>query len=197
MRSSITLKLFLAILATCIAVALAMGMAVRYSFDSGFDDYIRERENQRLESLALALAADYVEAGGWNFLADGGDRWGRSLRLSRYARPGDRGHDHDGGPPPGPPPRVTLLDAEGGWLAGPRVRPGAELIRHPVTVEGRSVGWLLSPPPMPMVVNDEIDRRFQSRQLRATWVIVGLSVLLADLVSLLLARLVLVPVRPV
>lgn len=195
MRSSITLKLFLAILATCIAVALAMGMAVRYSFDSGFDDYIRERENQRLESLALALAADYVEAGGWNFLADGGDRWGRSLRLSRYARPGDRGHDHDGGPPPGPPPRVTLLDAEGGWLAGPRVRPGAELIRHPVTVEGRSVGWLLSPPPMPMVVNDEIDRRFQSRQLRATWVIVGLSVLLAALVSLLLARLLLVPVR--
>ncbi len=202
MRSSITFKLFLAILATCIVVALAMGMAVRYSFDSGFDDYIRERENQRLDSLAQALAVDYAEAGGWGFLAGSGDRWGRSLRLSRYGRPGgeheherDRERDRDGGPPPGPPLRVTLLDADGGWLAGPRVRPGAELMRHPVTVEGRSVGWLLSPAPMPMVVNDEIDRRFQARQLRATWVIVGLSVLLAALVSLLLARLLLVPVR--
>ncbi len=196
MRSSITLKLFLAILATCIVVALAMGMAVRYSFDSGFDDYIRERENQRLDSLALTLAADYVETGGWGFLAGRGDRWERSLRLSRYARPGDRDRDRDRrGAPPGPPPRVTLVDAEGGWLAGPRVRPGAERIRHPVTVDGRSVGWLLSPPPRPMAVNDEIDQRFQSRQLRATWVIVGLSVLLAALVSLLLARLLLVPVR--
>lgn len=194
MRSSITLKLFLAILATCIVVALAMGMAVRYSFDSGFDDYIRERENQRLDSLALTLAADYVETGGWGFLAGRGDRWERSLRLSRYARPGDRDRDRRGAPP-GPPPRVTLVDAEGGWLAGPRVRPGAELIRHPVTVDGRSVGWLLSPPPRLMAVNDEIDQRFQSRQLRATWVIVGLSVLLAALVSLLLARLLLVPVR--
>ncbi len=194
MRSSITLKLFLAILATCIVVALAMGMAVRYSFDSGFDDYIRERENQRLDSLALTLAADYVETGGWGFLAGRGDRWERSLRLSRYARPGDRDRDRRGAPP-GPPPRVTLVDAEGGWLAGPRVRPGAERIRHPVTVDGRSVGWLLSPPPRLMAVNDEIDQRFQSRQLRATWVIVGLSVLLAALVSLLLARLLLVPVR--
>ncbi|MGA0583855.1 MAG: two-component sensor histidine kinase, partial [Castellaniella sp.] len=75
MRSSITFKLFLAILATCIVVALAMGTAVRYSFDSGFDDYIRERENQRLDSLALTLAADYVETGGWSFLAGRGDRW--------------------------------------------------------------------------------------------------------------------------
>ncbi len=193
MRSSITFKLFLAILATCIVVALAMGMAVRYSFDSGFDNYIRERENQRLDSLAQALATDYAEAGSWSFLGEGGERWWRSLRLSRYARPGD--HDRDGGPPPGPPPRVTLLDADGGWLAGPRVRPGAELRRHSVTVDGRAVGWLLSPPPMPMVLNDEIDRQFQSRQLRATWVIVGLSVLLAALVSLLLARLLLAPVR--
>lgn len=191
MRSSITFKLFLAILATCIVVALAMGMAVRYSFESGFDDYIRERESQRLDSLAQALAADYAEAGGWRFLSEGGERWWRSLRLSRYARPGDR----DRGLPPGPPPRVTLVDADGGWLAGPRVRPGTDVRRHPVVVEGRSVGWLLSPPPMPMVLDDEIDRQFQSRQLRATWVIVGLSVLLAALVSLLLARLLLVPVR--
>ncbi len=194
MRSSITLKLFLAILATCIVVALAMGMAVRYSFDSGFDDYIRERESQRLDSLAQALAAEYTEAGGWRFLAEGGDRWGRSLRLSRTARPGDSGRDRNGRPP-GPPPRVILQDADGGWLAGPHLRPGTDWTRHPVTVEGRSVGWLLSPPPMPMVLNDEVDRRFQSRQLRATWVIVGLSVLLAALVSLLLARLLLVPVR--
>ena len=122
MRSSITLKLFLAILATCIVVALAMGMAVRYSFDSGFDDYIRERENQRLDSLALTLAADYVETGGWGFLAGRGDRWERSLRLSRYARPGDRDRDPRGAPP-GPPPPVTL-GAPGGGTKNKTARSG-------------------------------------------------------------------------
>ena len=187
MRSSITFKLFLAILATCIVVALAMGAAVRYSFDSGFNDYIQEREHQRLDSLAQALAAEYAEAGGWSFLSDA-DRRERSLRLLRYTR---GGRDRNGGPSG----RVTLVDADDAWLAGPRVQPGPDWRRHPVTVAERSVGWLLSPPPVPLAISDEIDQRFQERQLRATWVIVGLSVLLAALVSLLLARLLLVPLR--
>src|SRR5690606_6022000 len=64
-----------------------------------------------------------------------------------------------------------------------------------VRVAGDTVGWLLSPARMPQAVSDAIDRRFQARQLSATWMIVGLSVLLATGVSLLLARLLLVPVR--
>ena len=191
MRSSITFKLFLAILATCIAVALAMGVAVRVSFDSGFDDYVQEREHQRLEALAQLLATDYTESGSWEFLSDRRDRWWRSLRLSRRDLPEDRGHG-------GPPLRVTLVDGQGDWLAGPRAPADTDarsLRRVPIEAQGRTVGWLLAPPLMPRVVNDDIDQRFQSRQLRATWVIVGLSVLLAALVSLLLARILLVPVR--
>ncbi|WP_323017318.1 sensor histidine kinase efflux regulator BaeS [Castellaniella sp.] len=189
MRSSITLKLFLAILATCIVVALAMGVAVRVSFDSGFDDYVQEREQQRLDTLAQLLAADYAEFGGWQFLSDRRDHWWRSLRLSRRDLSDRRGHDG------GPPLRVTLIDGQGDWLAGPRVRPAADMRRVPVVALGQTVGWLLTPPFMPRVVSDDIDEQFQSRQLRATWVIVGLSVLLAALVSLLLARILLVPVR--
>ncbi|MGB6006993.1 ATP-binding protein [Castellaniella sp.] len=191
MRSSITFKLFLAILASCIVVALAMGVAVRVSFDSGFDDYVQEREHQRLDALAQLLATDYAESGSWEFLADRHGRWWRSLRLSRRDLPEDRGHGE-------PPLRVTLVDGQGDWLAGPRVPADAGargLRRVPIVAQGRTVGWLLTPPFMPRVVNDDIDQQFQARQLRATWVIVGLSVLLAALVSLLLARILLVPVR--
>ncbi len=193
MRSSITFKLFLAILATCIVVALAMGVAVRYSFERGFGDYVQERENQRLDNLAQILANDYADNGSWEFLTTGRDRWWRSLRLSRRELPG--GHEHRG--PGSVLPRVSLVDAQGAWLAGYPLSQGASLRRHPVTVDGRTVGWLVSPPPAPLVLNDEIDQQFQSRQLRATWVIVGLSVLLAVLVSLLLARVLLAPVRRV
>ncbi|MFT0532341.1 ATP-binding protein [Castellaniella hirudinis] len=188
MRSSIAFKLFLTILASCIVVALAMGMAVRFSFDSGFDDYVEKREQQQLDTLSQLLAADYAEAGHWGFLADRRDRWWRSLRLARRDLPSERRHGE-------PPLRVTLVDQQGRWLAGPPLRPGAEVRRLPVMVDGRPVGWLLSPPFFPQVVSDDIDQQFQARQLRATWVIVGLSVLLAALVSLLLARVLLVPVR--
>ncbi|HET8596318.1 MAG TPA: ATP-binding protein [Castellaniella sp.] len=189
MRSSITFKLFLAILATCIVVALAMGVAVRVSFDSGFDDYVQEREHQRLGTLARLLATDYAESGErWGFLADRRDRWWRNLRLSRRELPDERGRGE-------PPLRVTLVDAQGAWLAGPPVPPESGARRTPIEVDGQTVGWLVTPPFVPRIVNDDVDQQFQSRQLRATWVIVGLSVLLAALVSLLLARILLVPVR--
>lgn len=188
MRSSIAFKLFLAILASCILVALAMGVAVRVSFDSGFDNYVQEREQQRLDALAQLLAADYTEVGNWAFLSDHRGRWWRSLRMSRRDLPEDLtgGERHL---------RVTLVDQNGDWLAGPRIRANQELLRLPVVVQGRTVGWLLSPPFVPRVINDDVDRQFQAGQLRATWVIVGLSVLLAALVGLLLARALLAPVH--
>lgn len=190
MRTSITFKLFLALLATSIVVALAMGGAVRYSFDSGFDDYIQEREHQRLDDLAQALAVDYAEAGGWEFLQSDHNRWWRTLRLARREVQGSPGAD-----PRLPPFRVMLVDVDQHWLAGPRLRPGPDWRRYPVKVADRTVGWLVSPPLVPTVINDEIDREFQSRQLRATWIIVGLSVLLAALVGLWLARALLGPVK--
>uniref|UniRef100_UPI003341ADD8 ATP-binding protein n=1 Tax=Castellaniella defragrans TaxID=75697 RepID=UPI003341ADD8 len=194
MQSSITFKLFLTILASCIVVALAMGMAVRFSFQNDFVDYIHEREEQRLSNLAETLEADYARAGGWQFLANDRDSWWRSLRLS------SRSDDHDvqdsfGRRLHGAPPRVGLIDAQGDWLAGPRILANAGTRRHRLEVDGQLVGWLVTPPSPALVIDDEVDRRFQSRQLRATWVIVGLSALLAALVSLMLARVLLVPVR--
>jgi len=195
LQSSITFKLFLAILASCIIVALAMGMAVRFSFQSDFVDYIHEREEQRLSNLAEALEAEYARAGGWQFLLEDRDSWWRSLRLS------SRGVDRDDRDPfgrrghAGPPPRISLVDAQGDWLAGPRILAGAGQRRHRLEIDGRLIGWLVTPPPPAMAIDDEVDRRFQSRQLRATWVIVGLSALLAALVSLMLARVLLGPVR--
>lgn len=192
MQSGITFKLFLSILVSCIIVALAMGMAVRFSFQSDFLDYVREREAQRLATLAQALEADYVRAGSWQFLRQDRDSWWRNLRLSRQgeAADSDEGHGRHG-----PLSRISLVDAGGQRLAGARLPPDGGH-RSALKVDGRIVGWLVTPPPPALeALGDEVDRRFQSRQLRATWVIVGLSALLAALVSLMLARVLLVPVR--
>lgn len=198
MRFSISFKLFLAILGSCIVIALAMGTAVRFSFERGFISYIQEREQQRLAVLAEVLEADYLREGGWAFLRGDDKRWWRILRtLQREdARGGADGRDTRA--PIGrdaPSPRTVLLDGEGALVVGRNVPNDRDAQRYALRVGGQTVGWLVTPRPPEMIVSDAVDQRFQERQLMATWTIMGLSVLLATLVSLLLARMLLAPVR--
>lgn len=187
MRFSIFLKLLLAILVTCMVVAMAMGIAVRFSFERGFTDYIKEREAQRLETLASILEGDYEQHGGWDFLRDDTSRWWRIARSAHAAG--------SGGAPAGPMPRTVLLDERGATVVGRPLQQSHDVQRYPLKVDGRIVGWLATPKWRQMPIDDVADRRFQSQQLQATWSIVGLSVMIAALVSFLLARVLLSPVR--
>jgi len=80
LRFGVTSKLFFAILATCIAVTIAMGMAVRVSFDLGFKHYISQRETRRAEAITAILSDYYRETGHWNELRQQPRRWWRLLR---------------------------------------------------------------------------------------------------------------------
>lgn len=123
----------------------------------------------------------------------------------------DRGMDRDAPHPPGPPPAgsmpshpsgepppmprspIWLLDAERNVIVGdgPPLGPNAQW--HALHHNGQTVGWLAMPPRMR--VPEGADQAFQAQQLRATWIIAGLSVLLAALVAVLLARGLLAPMR--
>ncbi|MRS97810.1 HAMP domain-containing protein [Ralstonia pickettii] len=100
---------------------------------------------------------------------------------------------HPPGEPPTPHSPIWLLDAQRNVIIGdgPPLGPNARLqeLRH----NGQTVGWLAMPPRMR--VPEGADQAFQAQQLRATWIIAGLSVLLAALVAVLLARGLLAPMR--
>lgn len=198
-RFGVTSKLFLAILATCIVVTIAMGMAVRFSFERGFEHYMDQRETRRAEAITAILADYYREAGDWDELRHQPRRWWRLLRSipDSNPHPGDR-------PPPMPfvPPPYALLDEQGqvivsaapggGLRDGPR--SGArDSQRYPVEVDGRVVAWLSAPPLASAAT--VVDERFAAQQLKATWLISALSVLIAALVSVLLARSLIAPLR--
>lgn len=158
-----------------------MGVAVRYSFETGFDSYIQKREEQRLADLVSALENEYNESGGWQ--GQSHKRWARLLRFSDKTSNHLRSVLH-----------LTLLDANGSYIAG--YKNYANSIKTPIVkLDGTTIGWVLSSSRLPKAVNDEIDRQFQERQLTATWIIVALSLVLAILVSLLLARILVVPVK--
>src|SRR5260221_3847826 len=96
MKLGITPKLFLAILAANIAIAVAVGVAERVSFDRGFREYMREREAERLTNLADALAAAWRTEGSFEFLRDNDMLW---QRMNRGDREGAGPPDHPRGPP--------------------------------------------------------------------------------------------------
>ncbi|TDO15285.1 MULTISPECIES: ATP-binding protein [Halomonas] len=86
----------------------------------------------------------------------------------------------------------ALLDADRRHVAGPKVVSGQTESR-PVVVDGATVGWLVYRPPGR--ITDELALRFQEKQFHAAWMTALVVVVLATVVSLLLARGFLAPVR--
>lgn len=92
-------------------------------------------------------------------------------------------------PNPGPLPlarRVSLLDAQGAWLAGRRPGPDAATVRRAVEVNGRTVGYLA-------VVRDArpgdaLGYAFLQQLTSSLWQIVALAVALSAIAAMLLAR---------
>ncbi|WP_240733242.1 hypothetical protein [Kerstersia gyiorum] len=88
--------------ATCIVVILAMGAAIRYSFDAGFRSYIQQREERKREELNQALVTAYEHHGNWEFLRSNSSLW---LRLQRASSRNQMPHHERGNMPPHRPHR--------------------------------------------------------------------------------------------
>ncbi|WP_052321708.1 ATP-binding protein [Ralstonia sp. A12] len=96
-------------------------------------------------------------------------------------------------PPPMPRSPIWLLDAERHVIIGDGPPLGPTAKWHELRHNDLTIGWLAMP--ARMRVPEGADQAFLGQQLRATWIIAALSVLLAALVAVLLARALLAPMR--
>jgi two-component system sensor histidine kinase BaeS len=173
-KPGITLKLFLAILAACALAAIAMAVATRLSFQSGFLGYLDQVDGQRLDTLTARLADEYRRRGSWEFIRDDY----RQLRELAV--------------PEQPVQRLTLLDASRRTVVGnPELAEDAAV--RSVVVDDRVVGWVARSPFRRLT--GAADLSFQQEQLRAGWIIAALAVILAAVVAVILARAFLLPVK--
>jgi two-component system sensor histidine kinase BaeS len=246
MRVGITAKLFVAISAACILVAVTMGLAVRWSFEQGFIGYLQRQSQSHPTRLKQELEAAWAQHQNWDFasseatavaaipeLADAGmpprppgspgspDRHaphdgpppfrgpdGNAAQMgSPPAEPGQPGQPGEPGAPPdmrgmpgpgmGPRgnrhPPFTVYDASMRRVLHRGPPPPPDMPREPLTVNGKVIGWLALGGPE--VLFHSADRQFQAQQVRATWIIVGFAALLAACVAVVLARVLLAPVR--
>lgn len=193
-RLSLTAQLFVAVFATAMAVALAMGVAAQVNLNRDFLGYLNEQAVNRLELARVSVTAGYVENGGsWDFLRDEPTRWGPLLRprLPEAEAPAVKSSPAD---LTGATRRFTLFDANRQRIAG-FATPSDNAIEKPIVVDGLTVGWLVLTPFESVSYGAE--KRFADAQALVAWGVGGGGVLLAAAVALWASRRLLQPVRRV
>lgn len=182
-------KLFAAIFSTCMLVIITMHWGVRLSFEHGFVDYIKKGNEQRLTLLSDALADQYEQHGSWDFLRTN-DKLIFSILRSLEQNPGSVNQL----PPHGWRTQFWIIDQQYKVLSGPRQPVPPEGTRRNITTSnGKIVGWVIASPAERLTRSTDIN--FDQQQRRTSWMIVALTGLLAALVTWLLARGLLAPVK--
>ncbi|EXU75249.1 two-component system sensor histidine kinase BaeS [Erwinia mallotivora] len=189
LRIGITAKLFMAIFSTCMLVLITMHWGVRLSFEHGFIDYIKKGNEQRLIMLSDALADQYEQHGSWDFLRNN-NRLVFQILHSLEQNP----ESSNQLPPHGWRTQFWVIDQQYHVMIGPRSPVPPEGNRRNITTSnGHVVGWVIGSPPERLTRSADIN--FDQQQKRTSWIIVGLTMLLAALVTWLMSRGLLAPVK--
>ncbi|MBP2167505.1 two-component system sensor histidine kinase BaeS [Erwinia toletana] len=189
MRIGISAKLFLAIFSTCMLVLIIMHWGVRLSFEHGFIDYIKRGNEQRLALLSDALADQYEQHGSWDFLRN------NNKLVFTILRSLEQNPDASNSlPPHGWRTQFWIIDQQYRVLVGPRAPVPQEGTRRNITTSNNKVvGWVIGSPSERITRSTDIN--FDQQQRRTSWLIVGLSTLLAAAVTWLMSRGLLAPVK--
>ena len=189
MRIGITAKLFAAIFSTCMLVLITMHWGVRLSFEHGFIDYIKKGNEQRLVMLSDALSDQYEQHGNWDFL-----RHNNKLVFQILHSLEQNPDASSQLPPHGWRTQFWIIDQQFHVMIGPRGPVPPEGSRRNITTSnGRIVGWVIGSPPERLTRSADIN--FDQQQRRTSWIIVALTMLLAALVTWLMSRGLLAPVK--
>lgn len=181
--SRLGLKLFVAILSVNVAIAASVFLAVSYSIDRGFLEYLNQSQERRATLLADGLVTRWETQGDWAWLEASPDRWPYIVRF-------ELGQEHRDRPSPlGEAEDFALRDTEGDYVVPPVDGPRGSMdwrwltLYSDMTPSGQRevIGTLGFRPPQEMM--ERMESRFLERQQRN----LVLIVISLGLASLLLA----------
>lgn len=181
--SRLGLKLFVAILSVNVAIAASVFLAVTYSIDRGFLEYLNQAQERRATLLADGLITRWETQGSWEWLEQSPERWPYIVRF-------ELGQAHRDRPSPlGEAQDFALRNSDGHFVVPPvesaRGSNGWRWLTlySDVTSSGNNeaIGELGFRPPQDMM--ERMESRFLERQQRN----LVLIVVSLGLASLLLA----------
>jgi two-component system sensor histidine kinase BaeS len=222
MKLGVTHKLFLAILAASGLAVICSALIMQWRLNRGFHNYLNSIEKAGISRLAATLEKSYGTEQGWGSLAKDHEHW-RQLVVSSFPMPPleeippgermpppagmtpgtpeehadqNRAHPHGLLPPPMAhrfDQRLYLLDADKRVVVSRVMAPDASSAT-PLRYRGAVVGYL-GIMPRTRQFADEPQRRFIKDQEQALTLTAGVVVLLAAILSLLMARRLVRPLR--
>lgn len=192
MKVGVRAKLFLFVLLACAAVVVVQAIAMRLVMERGFLGYLNQQSRTRMEEIVPRLEQAYATRGSWDFLRSDLREWMNLVLPFLQETGGDAASRLVAPDQAGALARVGLLDAQMHRVVGnPDVN--ADSIRVPIMVGGRIVGWVAMVPFDAVLPKN--DKRFLEHQFTAL-TLVGLgSLLVAAMLTLVLARALLRRVR--
>ncbi|MYM69314.1 HAMP domain-containing protein [Pseudoduganella sp. FT55W] len=194
-KIGITARLFLSLLIVSMLTAVGVGLGTRWSFKRGFQGYLNEVEARRMEAMAFEFSRAYQEHGNWDFIRNNREAWERytgAIGRERATSPRPGGDSIYYAVPDKAPRRLGLYDQQGNHLAG-NLQTGDDLRYQPVLVNGVAVGTLAGAPLRGL--QEEAEQTFQMQQQRDSLFIGLLTLVLAALAAILLARSFVAPTR--
>ena len=197
-RHGLTVKLFLAVLATASLVTVGLGVATQWSFQRGFIGYLNDQAVARMEAALPRLKAAYVEHRDWAFVRNRPDVWFGLVGVERIVPPrpdlGRQEREMVASDMLGAGRRMSLIDAQRQHVMGfPLIL--ADSVQREIVVDGAVVGWLCIAPIQGLT--DTAALRFLREQLQAELAAGALGLALAGLIAWWTARRLLAPVREV
>jgi two-component system, OmpR family, sensor histidine kinase BaeS len=213
-------KVFLIFLLNSLVIVICMLLIARYYAPRNFENYVQKMEMERLGELTKVLSLEYQKNGSWEPVLRNFGHWLNMVVFGLRRPPGEDTPGRPPGPPPpySPPPtgtrsekgetiphmeppppphhdfaqRISLFDSEKRPLTDTQTSAENYLLK-PVMVDGRVVGWLglrkfehLTHP---------LDTEFLRLQSQIFYAMGGVALLLAVLVTVILSRRILAPVR--
>ncbi|MEP3049871.1 MAG: ATP-binding protein [Erythrobacter sp.] len=202
-------RIFLLVSLTALTAALAMAGLTAFNLSRGFDAYLDDRDEQRLEEF-VAEAEAMIEMSGSDDIRAASALVPEDLLPRPRRRPppqdqnaqdqGSQNRGSGGGenqgpnrigrpplPPPGFLPRISLYDEAGNRIAGPPARQnGIHAMRMPISANGKTIGEAVLLPRGP--TPDGIETEFLNDQFRTLGLLALVLIALSGIAAFFLAR---------
>ncbi len=209
MKSSISRRIFVSLLAATGIVVISMLLILQWSVDRGFLHYVNRLEQERLHKLADKLEQAYRVGGNWDFLKQDPAVISRliAVTMAEMETARDQQHPpfphpplpHHPPPPDGRPPRfphierrLIVLDQQRQVVFG--LQPsGASASFLPLTQQGQTIGYLGLLPSK--FLSDIHQLRFVRQQKLVYALVAGIMLMVAVVLAMVLSRRLVRPLR--
>jgi two-component system, OmpR family, sensor histidine kinase BaeS len=201
-----TYKLFTSFLLTSLLIVILMVVVMQYYATRNFSAYVGRVEMEQLSDIMPRLQQEYRAHQSWEHVRGNSEVWAEILRLRPgldrppFPQPPPQGRVAPGADPapnPNPPPhdirpRLTLFNSSKRPVVGRGTTVDDHVLKE-IRVDGVVVGWLGLR--IPERLSDPLQLDFLYSQTKAIYLIGGAILALAALLTFILARGLLQPVR--